>query len=170
MWPKDWPEFQEDFCRFFEECFQIHLELLQALTEMVGVDRQTLLPSVAAKDSYTALLYYPETTAESFQSKVRSAPHTDFGTLTLLFNDGVGGLQVRDKQGQWVDAPPKPGHAIVNGKTPLPHILCQKLIHFSPQSLTSSLAGSTTSSNRRNIAWLSLQLSRARQQTAKYPM
>ncbi|EEP78115.1 predicted protein [Uncinocarpus reesii 1704] len=114
IWPPNWPEFREDFSRFFEECFNMHLEILRALTEKVGLDRETLIPSVKAKDSYSALLYYPETTAESFQSRVRSAPHTDFGTLTLLFNDGIGGLQVKNKHGQWVDAPPLPGHAIVN--------------------------------------------------------
>ncbi len=39
-----------------------------------------------------------------------------FGTLTLLFNDSHGGLQVRNKAGDYVDAPPLPGAAIVNGK------------------------------------------------------
>ncbi|WEW56952.1 hypothetical protein PRK78_002411 [Emydomyces testavorans] len=114
IWPANWPKFREDFSRFFEECFNMHLEILRALTEKVGLDRETLIPSVKAKDCYTALLYYPQTTAESFQTRVRSAPHTDFGTLTLLFNDGIGGLQVKNKHGQWVDAPPLPGHAIVN--------------------------------------------------------
>ncbi|CEJ54138.1 Putative Isopenicillin N synthase and related dioxygenases [Penicillium brasilianum] len=113
-WPKDWPEFRNDCSRFFEECFQMHLEILRALTEKVGLPRETLVPSVQAKDSYTALLHYPETTVESFDQRVRSAPHTDFGTLTLLFNDSIGGLQVRNKQGEWCDAPPIPGHAIVN--------------------------------------------------------
>ncbi|KAI9680231.1 MAG: hypothetical protein M1822_007230 [Bathelium mastoideum] len=114
IWPQDWPEFRHDCSRFFEECFQMHLEILRALTENVGLARETLVPSVQAKDSYTALLYYPETTVESFNQRVRSAPHTDFGTLTLLFNDSIGGLQVRNKQGEWTDAPPIPGHAIVN--------------------------------------------------------
>lgn len=113
-WAADWPEFRRDCSHSFEACFQMHLEILRALTEKVGLPRETLVPSVRAKESYTALLYYPATTVESFARRVRSTPHTDFGTLTLLFNDAVGSLQVRNKQGEWMDAPPIPGHAIVN--------------------------------------------------------
>ncbi|RMJ24271.1 2OG-FeII oxygenase superfamily [Aspergillus sp. HF37] len=114
-WPENWPEFRRDCSHFFEQCFQMHLAILSALAEKVGLPSDALLPSVQARDSYTALLYYPETTEESFADRVRSAPHTDFGTLTLLFNDAVGGLQVRDAvDGQWRDAPPIAGHAIVN--------------------------------------------------------
>ncbi|KAB8231408.1 hypothetical protein ETB97_007227 [Aspergillus alliaceus] len=114
QWPTNWPEFRQDFTTFYEECYKMHLVLLRALSEKVGLDSEALIPSVKAKDSYSALLHYPETSVESFQKRVRSAPHTDFGTLTLLFNDSNGGLQVKDKAGEWVDAPPMRGHAIVN--------------------------------------------------------
>ena len=42
-------------------------------------------------------------------------PHTDFGTLTILFNK-VGGLQVLapGPDGEWMYIQPVPGHAIVN--------------------------------------------------------
>ncbi|EDO47482.1 predicted protein, partial [Nematostella vectensis] len=36
-------------------------------------------------------------------------PHTDYGFMTLLLQDNVGGLQAKDKDGLWYDAPPKPG-------------------------------------------------------------
>jgi isopenicillin N synthase-like dioxygenase len=39
---------------------------------------------------------------------------TDYGTLTLLFNDEQGGLQVKNTEGVWVDAEPIPGCCIVN--------------------------------------------------------
>jgi isopenicillin N synthase-like dioxygenase len=39
--------------------------------------------------------------------------HTDYGLLTMLWQDDVGGLQVRTDQG-WVDAPPLPGTFICN--------------------------------------------------------
>ncbi|KAB8077931.1 hypothetical protein BDV29DRAFT_197924 [Aspergillus leporis] len=113
-WPTNWHEFRRDFTIFYEECYKMHLELLRALTEKVGLDRETLIPSVKAKDCYSALLHYYETSVESFDTRVRSAPHTDFGTLTLLFNDSNGGLQVKNKESQWIDAPPMRGHAIVN--------------------------------------------------------
>lgn len=39
--------------------------------------------------------------------------HTDYGLLTLLLQDGVGGLQVKTREG-WIEAPPIPGTFVVN--------------------------------------------------------
>lgn len=39
--------------------------------------------------------------------------HTDYGLLTVLLQDAVGGLQVKSK-GQWIDAPPVPNTFICN--------------------------------------------------------
>ncbi|RTL42175.1 MAG: isopenicillin N synthase family oxygenase [Burkholderiales bacterium] len=39
--------------------------------------------------------------------------HTDYGLLTLLYQDDVGGLEVRTPDG-WVPAPPRPGSFVCN--------------------------------------------------------
>jgi isopenicillin N synthase-like dioxygenase len=40
--------------------------------------------------------------------------HTDYGTLTVVGDDGVGGLQVRRRSGEWIDVTVPPGHLLVN--------------------------------------------------------
>ena len=43
-----------------------------------------------------------------------SPPHTDFGMLTVLAQDDVGGLEIQRLGGEWVAMPPLPGTLVVN--------------------------------------------------------
>ena len=58
------------------------------------------------------LMRYPPTPREAGQ--FGTAPHTDFGTLTLLMQDDQGGLELRTRSGEWIEAPYIPGSFVVN--------------------------------------------------------
>ncbi len=45
---------------------------------------------------------------------VTGAPHVDSGFLTLLAQHGVGGLQARDRHGEWLDVPSLEGALAIN--------------------------------------------------------
>jgi len=42
------------------------------------------------------------------------SPHSDYNAFTLLYQDALGGLQVLNAEGEWIDAPPIPGTMVVN--------------------------------------------------------
>jgi isopenicillin N synthase-like dioxygenase len=114
QWPEGWTEFRDDMNSFFEKCHQVHLVLLRALAQQVGIDENFFEPHVNARDHFFRVIYYPETTRAGLHNRLRASAHTDYGTLTLLFNDNSGGLQVRRTDGTYVEAPPIPGCAIIN--------------------------------------------------------
>ena len=60
--------------------------------------------------SVLRLLHYPS----QHTSTNGAGAHTDYGCITLLYQDSSGGLQVLNRNDEWIDAPPVPGSFVVN--------------------------------------------------------
>ncbi|MFM9972415.1 MAG: isopenicillin N synthase family dioxygenase [Burkholderiales bacterium] len=61
------------------------------------------------------LNYYPPLDTTNLKETQWSfSPHTDYGSFTLLSQDQLGGLQVRNSAREWIDVPPIPGTFVVN--------------------------------------------------------
>lgn len=59
--------------------------------------------------------YYPTTTEEETKNNsVGLGSHTDLQLFTLLWQDMTGGLQVLNRDGQWIKATPVEGTIVVN--------------------------------------------------------
>lgn len=116
-------DMRRDLVAFFESCRRVILELLSALAEEVGLVSDYLHPFVSDANHFIACLHYPATPEESFANRVRSAAHTDYGCMTLLFNDSGKGLQVM-RDGQYEYVPRIDDCAVVNSKLFLYMTLC----------------------------------------------
>lgn len=65
--------------------------------------------------SHLRLLHYPSPEEELESGQLRCGEHTDLGALTILRNEAVpGGLEVRDRDGDWVAAPALSNTFVVN--------------------------------------------------------
>ena len=106
---------REELVCFFDSCHAVILELLSALAEEIGLASDTFHPFVSERNHFIACLFYPATLAESFQSRVRAAAHTDYGCMTLLFNDSGEGLQMMEQDGGYEYVPRKDDCAVLNG-------------------------------------------------------
>lgn len=60
------------------------------------------------------LLHYPPQTGPVSLEEIGIGAHTDYGFLTILSQDNVGGLQVRNRADEWVSAPPVEDTFIIN--------------------------------------------------------
>ncbi|CAF3614776.1 unnamed protein product [Rotaria sp. Silwood1] len=96
---------------------EIALVILEALSLKLGLDSRVLPNLHRLKQPsgdqlrLTKSTMYP--TEKGCLPAVAFGAHTDFGSITILFNR-LGGLQVLGSNGEWLDIQPLPGHAIVN--------------------------------------------------------
>jgi isopenicillin N synthase-like dioxygenase len=115
-YPGALPGFGDAMRDFYSSCDTLHHELLCAIAEGLGLDREYFKEYVTAGDHVLRLLHYPAVPKAvlSQENAVRAGAHTDYGTVTLLFQDGSGGLQVKTPEGKWHDIPPIDGAIVIN--------------------------------------------------------
>jgi isopenicillin N synthase-like dioxygenase len=120
IWPADdvIPGFREFFIRFFNVCYGMEVNLLRAIAVGMGLEDNFFIDYHANKNNNIRLLHYPPVEEQLLATgKVDSiGTHTDFGTLTMLFQDEVGELEVEDihQKGKFNPAPYIPGTIVVN--------------------------------------------------------
>lgn len=116
--PNQWPSEQVlPGFRATVETYVSQMELLArkmvgAIAVSLGMDADALDPYFDKPTTFLRLLHYPTQPAED--GLFGSAPHTDYGFITLLAQDNVGGLEVKNKKGEWVAAPPIPNTFVMN--------------------------------------------------------
>ncbi|KAI6356742.1 hypothetical protein MCOR25_007871 [Pyricularia grisea] len=91
--------FQPTFTSFFEVCYQAQLAILEAVAIGLGLPRQIFAELHVDQTNELRLTHYPTVARDEFASSTRIAAHTDFGSITLLFQDSVGGLQAESPPG-----------------------------------------------------------------------
>ncbi|KAL1862776.1 hypothetical protein VTK73DRAFT_6650 [Phialemonium thermophilum] len=122
--PNRWPKeegplvgFRATMLDFFNQCKELHVEVMRAIAVGMGLDPHFFDSFVNAGDNTLRLLHYPAVRKEVFRTnpdQVRAGEHSDYGSITLLFQDSRGGLQVKSPSGRFVDATPIEGTCVVN--------------------------------------------------------
>ena len=87
-------------------------KMVGAISISLGLSPDELNSHFDDPTTFLRLLHYPTQPAE--EGLFGSAPHTDYGFITLLAQDDVGGLEVKNKGGDWVPAPPIPNSFVMN--------------------------------------------------------
>lgn len=104
--------------KMFIACADLVHAILDTLSIALNVTGEGLSPTHAQSLFQLRLLHYPHIPAAELKENKRSRinAHSDFGTLTLLFQDSVGGLEVESPagSGEFRPAPPVDGAVLVN--------------------------------------------------------
>ena len=113
QWP-DLPGFREAVIAYETAMRRFCLRLLRPMAIALGLEPDWFLPHFDFPTTFLRLLHYPPQPPDSPDDAFGSAPHTDYGFLTILCQDNAGGLEVRRADGTWLKAPPIPGTWVVN--------------------------------------------------------
>lgn len=89
-------------------------KLLRPMALALDLPADWFAPHFERPTTFLRLLHYPPQPPDAPDDAFGSAPHTDYGFLTILCQDNAGGLEVRRADGTWLKAPPVPGTWVVN--------------------------------------------------------
>ncbi|KAI1332766.1 hypothetical protein F5Y16DRAFT_418711 [Xylariaceae sp. FL0255] len=113
------PGFRSFATEFYWQCHQVAKELLRVLARGLGLnDEDFFIRFHSGVNNQLRLLHYPPVEADRLASDevARMPAHSDWGSITMLFQDSCGGLQVEDptEPGRFVDATPVDGALVMN--------------------------------------------------------
>lgn len=123
--PNRWPDhlddegndFKETMLSFFEMCKNLHKQVMSAIALGMNLPEHFFDEFVNGGDNTLRLLHYPPVHKDVFKKnpeQVRAGEHSDYGSITLLFQDRHGGLQVRSPKETFVDATPIADTIVIN--------------------------------------------------------
>ena len=115
--PNQWPKlenFKEVLEKYTFNMTKLGRNLMRLALLSSGVKDLSVMQSLDMPTIWLRLLHYPPISKNSPSDLYGSAPHTDFGCLTILAQDEIGGLQVQTIEGEWIDVPKLEGSFVVN--------------------------------------------------------
>ncbi|MEC7489862.1 MAG: 2-oxoglutarate and iron-dependent oxygenase domain-containing protein [Pseudomonadota bacterium] len=115
LWPEEPASFRDAALTYYGEMDRLVVDVIHIIALALGLP-ETWFDAKTDKHATAARLnYYPLLQSAPQPGHFRAGEHTDFGMLTILMGeDEPGGLQVRTRNGDWVDVETRPEFFIIN--------------------------------------------------------
>lgn len=114
QWPDCLPELRETVYVFYMELMRVAQLVLRLIAISLHVPEDTFVRHYRKPLARGGILHYPAQPASVGADRFGVAPHTDYGVLTVLWQDSNGGLEVRNCQGEWIPALPIENTFVIN--------------------------------------------------------
>ncbi len=112
LWPTETPDFKAHVYGMYEDLDALGRKILRAIARYLNLDDGYFDDKVEMGNSVLRLLHYPPVPADA--PGVRAGAHEDINVITLLLGAEEAGLQLKEKDGTWLDIAPPPGALVIN--------------------------------------------------------
>src|SRR5262245_38927324 len=113
-WPSAMPDLQPRMMAYYDKVNVLGYELLALFERALGL-RESELKQYFGKDMNSLrLLHYPPQKPDEDGVHLGARAHTDTNAFTILAQDNNGGLEIRNRDNEWVAVPPIDGTLVVN--------------------------------------------------------
>lgn len=115
IWPDDTvPEFKPVFEKLYSQLEKAGIQMMEALSYPLQVEKDFFTKMVVEGNSILRLLHYPPIPEGVDPRCVRAAAHEDINFITILPAATTSGLQLKDRDGTWLDIESDYGTLIVD--------------------------------------------------------
>ena len=117
--PNQWPENQPNFREVLERHWNLTIVLGRRITEglamSLGLENNFFAPYMSKSHSFMRIVNYPPYRKKQEENVGDGiGAHIDYGFLTILLQDNLGGLEVKNTDNEWLSAPIIPGTFLIN--------------------------------------------------------
>jgi len=98
--------------QYYETAFIVSQNVLKAMALALKLNEHFFTQHFSDHVTALRMIHYPPRPDQSHDNG--AGAHTDYGCITLLLQDDIGGLQVKSRNDEWIDATPVEGSLVVN--------------------------------------------------------
>ena len=107
LWAEHPENLQPVIESYLEKCIELGTTLFQIFAVGLGLERHYFDDKINYPIAQLRMLHYPAQEPGSVsEENLGIGKHCDYESLTILAQGEIGGLQVENLQGEWVEAPP----------------------------------------------------------------
>lgn len=114
QWPAALPGFREQMLAYQAAMVALGRHLMGLLARSVELSYDYFADGLREPQCCVRLLRYPPQPVGATGNLLGAGAHTDWGSITILLQDGRPGLEVRTADGEWILARPIPGTFVIN--------------------------------------------------------
>jgi isopenicillin N synthase-like dioxygenase len=114
LWPEALPELREAWTAYYATMRDLGSRLMSLFARGLGLPPGFFDGKIDQHPDALRAINYPERDDVPLPGQLRAGAHTDYGTLTILRQDAVGGLEVLDRSGNWAGVESVPDAFVIN--------------------------------------------------------